>query len=154
VSAAADLAEAIKDALNGETFGMDFDAAAVRVYLPRVELEQLGDGLSVKVVAKADDRQLLARGGSVMRDIPVDIGVQKRLTTGTDPDTEAANTQLDALVGFVEELADYLRPGTVYTVAAGRGIIVRTTIDPFYVPEHLTQYSVFTSAVAVTLRLL
>lgn len=149
MSVATDIAEAVKDALNAapvETFSVEFTAR--RKYLPRVELEAMGDDLFVTVAVKSDDRALVSRGGNVARDVPVDVGVQKKLAAGTNPDLEDANPEIDALVTLVEEIADYLSPGK----RLGNGVALRTTVDPIYSVDHLDQMSVFMSVVTVLTR--
>ena len=151
MSAVAEIADAVKAALN-TAFAGTF--TATRVYLPRVQLDEMGSAVSVKVVPVGDDRTLETRGGLVRRDIPISVGVQKRLDTGTDPDAETANAQIDTLMELVEDIADALKPGTAFALTGDRrAVVIRTVMEPFPLREHLDQMSVFTSAVVATLRL-
>jgi hypothetical protein len=149
VTVNATIAEALKDFINqapGGTFSQDFRAK--RVYVPAIDPDKLGANLSVLVVARPDTRQLADRGGRHIRDVRIDIGVQKRLSAGLDPFTEEANAEIDALATLAEEVADYARPG----VELGAATIVATVVDPNYIWEHLATRSVFTSVIAVTVK--
>ncbi len=140
-----DLADAVRDALNaapGGTFAEAFEAK--RKWLPRVELAKMGTALRVSVVPQADDRSVSSRTG-IGRDIPIDIGVQKKLPPDTDPDSEAANAYIDPLVTLVESMATYLKPGQ----KLGNVVIVRTLVDPVCDREQLAQFGIFTSVVSV-----
>jgi hypothetical protein len=148
------IAEAIKDELNGAPGGtFAFGFVAVRRYVPNLDLDSIGEALSVQVVARADNRELLNRGGDCLREIPIDIGVQRRLATGTNPQSEGANAELDAMLALVEQIADFLEPGMVVGVEAKQAVVTRTLVDPLYAPEHLMSNSVFTSIVHLTLKL-
>lgn len=146
-----DIAEGVKAVLNAavaeDAFSLEFEAE--RIYIPRFDLETATEELSVQVVPRFDDRTLASRGGDVARAIPIDIGFQKKLTTGLDPSDPAANPELDALMDLVEEVADYLKPGTRIV----QRVIVRTTIDPIYIPEHLANASVFTSVITANFKI-
>lgn len=145
MSLAADIADAVRDALNaapGGTFSEAFEAK--RKWLPRVELAKMGTALRVSVVPQADDRNLSTRT-TVGRDIPIDVGVQKKLPPDLDPDAESANVYIDPLVTLVEAMADYLKPGQTL----GGVVIVRTLIDPVCDREQLAQFGIFTSVVSV-----
>lgn len=150
MSVVADIAEALKETLNGApggTFSQEFKAK--RVYVPAVKLTDIGTALSVLVVPKTDDRTPLDRGTRTLREVKADIGVQKRLAAGADPFVEAANDEIDGLAALVEEIADFLSAGT----QVGPGTIVGTVVNPIYAPEHLAAHSVFTSVITVTLKL-
>jgi hypothetical protein len=153
VSTSADIAESLVTELNeaaGGTFSFDFKAE--RRYVPAVDLRTLGTGISVLVVPRADGRELLDRGGDIIHDILIDIGIQKKLGSGIDPESADANPEIDAFVAFVEEVAGFLRPGLAATVAKGTAQIRITTIDPLFRPDHLVEKSVLTSVVTVALK--
>jgi len=69
--------------------------------------------------------------------------VQKKL--GKDLDTEVA-----ALCGLMDQIADYLRRRALPGVPGAAG--VRTQNEPVYAPEHLAEQRVFTSVLTVTYR--
>lgn len=149
MSLVTDIADALKDELNGApggTFSQNFTAK--RKWLPRLELAKMGDTLYVTVVPTTDDRSSTSRGGPTARDFTVDVGVQKKLTAGINPDTEEANPEIDALALFVEEVADFLKAGKPL---AGR-TIVRTVVDPVCDFDRLAQSSVFSSTVTVLVK--
>lgn len=151
MSRATDAAEAVKNLLNADpvvNFGQEF--VAVRRYVPNLDLDSVGEELSVQVVARSDRGTALDRVGVTLHDLTVDIGIQKRLTPGTNPQSENANPEIDDLADLAERIADFFKPGT--DVVADGATVVETAIDPIYAPEHLTTHSVFTSIVRLGLK--
>ena len=70
-----------------------------------------------------------------------DVAVQKKLDA-------ADNAEIDALMGLVEELAEFLRT----TRQFGDAVWVRTENSPVYSQEHIGEMRQFTSVLTLTYR--
>jgi hypothetical protein len=137
------LADAVAAELNAATFTPAF--IAERRVLPVYNLSEL-TGLRVTVVPKAVEITGATRAAS-QHDLSVDIGVQQRVPPDSDVDAFVLE-----LGGLVDAIADYLRRRQL-TQPPGAGVSwVRTTNDPVYASEHLTEKRVFTSVLTVTYR--
>jgi len=135
----ADIAGAVVTALNGHTFSQPFTAA--RAYLPVFDLKDMKD-LRVTVVPRGVEMTTAGRGLAAS-DIQIDVAVQKKLS-GAD------NAEIDALMGLVQEIADFVRS----TGRFGDGSWVRTENVPIYSPEHLGELRQFTSVLTLTLKVM
>jgi hypothetical protein len=146
----ATIAEAVKASLNTAAAGGAFGAAFVvrRVYVPGTTLEGL-KGLTVTVYAAEDQRTHPARGVD-QHDVVVHVGVQKRLTTAADPQTEAANAEIDALMEVAERIADHFKRGELGATGA---MWASTDHAPTADPQHLLTHRVFTNLIVLTFRL-
>ena len=139
MSTIADIAEAVVTALNGHTFCQPF--TAVRAYRAAFDLKDMKD-LHLTVVPKGVEMSTAGRGLS-QSDVQVDIGVQKKLSA-------ADNTEIDALMGLVQEIAEFVRS----TGQFGDARWVRTENLPIYSQEHLAELRQFTSVLTLTLRVI
>ncbi|HUT57738.1 MAG TPA: hypothetical protein VNA25_07785, partial [Phycisphaerae bacterium] len=117
-----DIADAMVAALNGYAFGQAF--TAVRAYVPTFELKDMKD-LHVTVVPKGMEVSIAGRG-YFATDVQIDVAVQKRLAT-------ADNAEIDALMGVVQEIAEFLRRQERFASAAW----IKTENLPIYSAEHL-----------------
>ena len=135
----ADIAEAVVTALNGHTFSQPFTAA--RAYRPVFDLKDMTD-LHVTVVPKGVELTTAGRG-LAQSDVPIDIGVQKKLAAGD-------NAEIDSLVGLVQEIAEFVRA----TGRFGEAAWVKTENTPIYSQEHLAELRQFTSVLTLTLRVM
>ncbi len=135
----ADIAEAIVAALNGHTFSQPFTAA--RAYRPAFDLKDMTD-LHVTVVPKGVELTTAGRG-LAQSDVQVDIGVQKKLAASD-------NAEIDALMGLVQEIAEFIRA----TGRFGDAAWVKTENTPIYSQEHLGELRQFTSVLTLTLRVM
>ena len=135
----ADIAGAVVTALNGHTFSQPFTAA--RAYLPVFDLKDMKD-LRVTVVPRGVEMTTAGRGLAAS-DIQIDVAVQKKLAA-------ADNAEIDALMGLVQEIADFVRS----TGRFGDGSWVRTENVPIYSPEHLGELRQFTSVLTLTLKVM
>jgi hypothetical protein len=135
----ADIAEAVVTALNGHTFSQPFTAA--RAYRPVFDLKDMTD-LHVTVVPKGVELTAAGRG-LAQSDVQIDIGVQKKLAAGD-------NAEIDALVGLVQETAEFVRA----TGRFGEAAWVKTENAPIYSQEHLGELRQFTSVLTLTLRVM
>lgn len=134
-----DIADAVVAAMNGHTFSQAFTAA--RAYRPVFELQDMKD-LRVTVVPKAVELTTAGRG-LAQSDVQIDIGVQKKLA-----DTDDA--EIDALMGLVQEIADFIRA----TGRFGDAAWIKTDNAPIYSQEHLGELRQFTSVLTLTLRVM
>ncbi len=134
-----DIADAIVAAVNGHTFSQPFTAQ--RAYRPVFDLADMTD-LHVTVVPKGVELFTAGRG-LTQSDVQVDIGVQKKLAAGN-------NAEIDALVGLVQEVAEFVR----VTGRFGDAAWLRTENTPIYSAEHLGELRQFTSVLTLTLRVM
>lgn len=135
----ADIADALVTALNGQTFSQPFTAA--RAYRAAFDLQEMKD-LHVTVVPKG--LKLITAGrGVAQSDVQIDIGVQKKLSTGDD-------AEIDELMGLVQEIAEFVRT----TRQFGEAAWVKTENTPIYSQEHLGELRQFTSVLTLTLRVM
>ena len=134
-----DIADAVVAALNGHTFSQVLTVA--RAYRPVFELQDMKD-LRVTVVPKAVELTTAGRG-LAQSDVQIDIGVQKKLA-----DTDDA--EIDALMGLVQEIADFIRA----TGRFGDAAWIKTDNAPIYSQEHLGELRQFTSVLTLTLRVM
>jgi hypothetical protein len=137
VSTIAAIADAVVAALNGHSFSQPFTAH--RAYLPIYDLKDMAD-LHVTVVPKGVEMTTAGRG-LAQSDVQIDVAVQKR----ADP---ANNAEIDALMGLVQEIAEFIRT----TGRFGDAAWVKTENSPIYSQEHLGELRQFTSVLTVTLR--
>jgi len=134
-----DIADAITQALNGHSFSQSFTAR--RCYVPTFDLKEMKD-LHVTVVPRGVEMATVSRS-MVQHDARIDIGIQQKLPA----DTAGDMATIDALMGLVEEVADFVRA----TGRFGGAAWVKTENMPIYSPEHLEQLRQFTSVLTLTL---
>ena len=141
MSTITDIAEAVKDELNGHDFSQEFEA--VRLYQPLFELPDMKT-LRVTVVPQGVEMQVLSRT-LVQHDYGIDVAVQKKF--------EADDAvELDPLMALVEEISDFFRLRRLDAVSAA--IWTRTENKPVYSQEHMQQFRQFTSVITLTFRVL
>lgn len=133
-----DIAQGVADALNDASFSMAFTAE--RVAVPEFELTDM-QTLHVTVVPREVESAVLNRA-SDSHDVKVDVAVQRKLGS-------LENTEVDPLLGLVQEIADLLNRRNV----AG-AIWRRTENKPIYAPDHLREMRQFTGVLTLTYRVL
>jgi len=133
----ADIADAVVAELNAGSFSVPLTAE--RLYRPDFELPDMKD-LHVSVVPHGLEMSTAGRALS-QHDVQIDLAVQKKLDA-------ADNAEIDALMGLVEELAEFLRTKRQF----GDAVWVRTENSPVYSQEHLGELRQFTSVLTATLR--
>ena len=136
-----DIAESVKDELNGSEFSQTFTAE--RHYQPVFELKDMKT-LHVTVVPKDVELQLATRNTS-QHDCRVDVAIQKKLET-----TDLA--EIDELMGLVDEVIAFLSRRKLASVP--NALWIRTVNEPIYAHEHLEQFRQFTSIVTLTYRMI
>jgi len=136
-----DIAEAVKEELNGGEFSQAFTAE--RHYQPVFELKDMKT-MHVTVVPKDIEMQLATRNSS-QHDCRVDVAVQKKLES-------ADLAEIDGLMGLVEEIAAFLCRRKLESVP--NALWIKTANEPIYAAEHLEQFRQFTSILTLTYRLL
>jgi len=134
-----DIADAVVTELNGRSFSQPL--TAVRYYRPVFDLGEM-QTLHVSVVPKGVTIERFARSRN-QYDFAIDVAVQQKFQTGD-------NTELDALLALVEEIADFFRLRRLTSYPAA--IWVRTDNVPVYAPEHLEEFRQFTSVLTLTFR--
>jgi len=135
-----DIADAVRDELNGKVWSMSFTAK--RAYKPSFDLPEMAD-LHVTVVPKGltiarEDRS------SYRYDYRVDIGVQQKFEQG-------AHAELDPLMGLVEEIGDYFRDVILETDP--EAVCTGVENGPIYAQEHFREKRLFTSILTLGFRL-
>ena len=136
-----DIAEAVKNELNGGSFSQTFTAE--RHYQPVFELKDMKT-LHVTVVPKDVELQLATRNTS-QHDCRVDVAIQKKLES-------ADLAEIDELMGLVEELISFLSRRKLASVSAA--LWIKTANEPIFAQEHLEQFGQFTSILTLTYRML
>jgi hypothetical protein len=136
-----DIAEAVKESLNGATFSQSFNAT--RHYLPIYDLQDMKN-LHVTVVPKG---VVIQPGGRAhnQHDYQIDVAVQKKLSTGD-------NEEIDPLLTLVDEIADHFRFKRLDSFP--NAMWVKTENAPVYAVEHLDRFRQFTSVVTLTFRMM
>jgi len=134
----AELAEAVKTAVNAESFSVAF--TATRVALPEFQLKDMAT-LHVTVVPREIEIGLQARGRN-RHTMGVDVAVQQRLAT-------VDNATVDALIALVEEVAGYMTRKNL-TSGGETAYWSDTEINPLYDSGHLREMRQFTSVIRLT----
>jgi len=133
-----EIADAVVAELNDASFSRSF--SAVRSYLPRFELPEMAE-LHVTVVPRGLDISTGTRAGH-QHDYRIDVAVQQKLQSGSI-------SEIDELVGLMEEIADHFRGRTLADPPAS---CVAVENEPVYVAEHMDEMRQFTSVITLTLR--
>lgn len=141
MAAIIDIAEAVKEELNGGTFSQSFTAQ--RHYQPTFELKDMKT-LHVTVVPKDIEMQLATRNTS-QHDCRIDVAIQKKLQS-------ADLAEIDELMGLVEEIINFMSRRKL--ASAPSALWIKTVNEPIYATEHLEQFRQFTSILTLTYRLL
>ena len=139
-----DIADAVVAELNGGTFSEAFTAE--RHYKPVFDLPEMKT-LHVTVVPKGVDISAATRG-LLRHDYQIDVAVQKKLLAGAGA---GEATEIDGLMGLVEEIADFFKGRSLDSVSA---VWVATENAPVYSPEHISELRQFTSVLTLTFRVL
>ena len=134
------IADAVKDELNGQAFSLPFEAE--RMYRPLFELPEMKE-LHVTVVPAGIEMQASGRS-LVQHDYAIDVAVQKKFT-------KDGPTELDPLMGLVEEIIDFFR---MRRPAGQDAVCVRAANEPVYSQDHMEQFRQFTSVITLTFRAL
>lgn len=129
------------------TFSQTFTAKAK--YIPVYDLATT-DGLVVSVVPSSYTRANKSRS-AVNKSVDIDIGIQKRLLASTtDPSDPEKLAEIDALLAFAEELADFFHPGSGQVGSTGFFYLTATIPDPLYDSDQMRHNHTFVSVVTVT----
>ena len=130
----ADIAQAVTDALNAESFSMVFTAE--RKAAPMVKLSEM-DSLHVMVVPREVESAALDRTRD-SHEVKIDVAIQKRVAS-------LENDAIDPLMALVREIADFLNRRNL-----SDGLWKKTENKPVYSPEHLREMRQFTSVLTLT----
>ena len=147
MTAPANLATVIQiaDSVVAEINAGDFSKkslSAQRLYVPNFDLEDMKE-LRVTVVPREVEYLPLDRASNKYH-ATIDVAIQKKFSKG---DVK----EIDPLVYFVEELADYFRLKRLNSYVAARCIKVENAV--LYSTEHWTQFNQFTSLLTLTFEL-
>ena len=135
------IADSVVAELNAADFSID-NIEAKRLYVPNFDLEDMKE-LRVTVVPREVEYLPLDRASNKLHAM-VDIAVQKKFSKGD------AN-EIDPLVAFVEEIADYFRLKRLSSFVAARCVKVENSV--LYSTEHWLQFNQFTSLLTLTFEL-
>ena len=140
-----DVADAVKDSLNGHGFTIPF--TATRAYVPVFELKDMGT-IHVTVVPRGVELTPYSRT-LAQSDVQIDIGIMRKLSAAPAGDV----AEIDELMGLVEEIVTFIRTTSRYGVPPLLDAAwIKTANLPIYSPEHLLDIRQFTSVLTVTLR--
>lgn len=132
------LAEQVKDALNGHEFSEAF--TAVRTYSGAVKVKEMKE-LTVRVAPSSKETELVSRSDT-LKEVGIDIAVQQVvLNWESDP------TRLDELMAIVDEIEGFLK-----LLNLSGGIWQKIENKPAYIPEHLDQHNLYTSVITSTYK--
>lgn len=147
-----EVAEAVKEQLNGHDFGIPLEA--VRVHARRrLKADKLTE-LRVDVVPVMWTNGLASRG-SGDTDAIVDVFIRKKMTeTEQDHEGQVANEEIDTLVELAEDIADLFRPEqpnrdgglTDYDQASWK----ETKVMSGYVTDKFAQTRIFMAQIRLT----
>ena len=135
----------IADSVVAEINAGDFSRkslSAQRLYVPNFDLEDMKE-LRVSVVPREVEYLPLDRVSNKYH-ATIDVAIQKKFSKGDAK-------EIDPLVLFVEELADYFRLKRLNSYVAARCIKVENAV--LYSTEHWTQFNQFTSLLTLTFEL-
>lgn len=135
----------IADSVVGEINAGDFSKKSLkaeRLYVPNFDLEDMKE-LRITVVPREVEYLPLDRVSNKYH-ATIDVAVQKKFSKGT-------LTEIDPLVKFVEEIADYFRLKRLNSFVAARCVKVENAV--LYSTEHWTQFNQFTSLLTLTFEL-
>ena len=135
----------IADSVVAEINAGDFSKkslSAQRLYVPNFDLEDMKE-LRVTVVPREVEYLPLDRVSNKYH-ATIDVAIQKKFSKGDAK-------EIDPLVMFVEELADYFRLKRLNSYVAARCIKVENAV--LYSTEHWTQFNQFTSLLTLTFEL-
>jgi hypothetical protein len=141
-----DIADAVVEELNAATagtFSVPFTAA--RRVLPEFEPSELKT-LAVTVVPKSVEIATQTRS-MCLRDVSVDIGIQKKLNKEPGLDADVASIGV-----LADEITNYLRQRTLSQ--ATYATWVKIDNSTVYSPEHLAEQRVYTSVLTVMYRMM
>jgi hypothetical protein len=133
------LAKAVVEVLNGRKWGQEFSASFY--YAPQFALEEM-ETLHVSVTP------LMAVASQTTRktrecEYDLGIAIQQRVPSEEDQ-------KIDDLLGLAQEIADFFAGLQTLTGTAAK--IVGVKNDPLFVPEHLAEARLLTSAVILSLK--
>lgn len=134
------IADALVEQLSDMEFGDGIDPYVVRAYFPNRDRDQLAQ-LTLTVMPRGMEVELIGRPAVLQKDVTIDIGVQQRIETG-DEDAIAAG------VAVVEAIASAL-PGTSPIADV---TCIGVEIDPMVSQDHATNLRVFTGIVTARYR--
>jgi hypothetical protein len=114
------------------------------------------ESLAVTVYAQGEEPSVRDRT-HLSYQFEIQIGVQKRLPEGVDPESEPGNATIDAHAEVIEQIVDYLsknsEPGKP-SITYGSARWIKTSIPMLADPEHLADRRVMTSLIILTLKIL
>lgn len=140
---------ALNDAVAGEELSQTFTAE--RHYLPRFNVTKGElDDLRVVVVPGEFNLKRFERT-TAQRDDQATIGVLKKITTPRDKPLATLNAELDPLIDFVEELAEFFAPDDDDPLTVGDAEVTEVAVTP-YVPDHIEDPRQFTGFLVLTLE--
>jgi hypothetical protein len=137
------IADGLVEQLSELEFGEGVDPVVVRAYFPNRDRDQLA-ALTLTVMPRGMEVELIGRHNVLQKDVTIDIGVQRQIEAGD----EAA---IAAGVSVVEAIAAAL-PGTAPD-GVSDATCIGVEIDPMVSQEHATNLRVFTGIVTARYRM-
>jgi len=134
-----DIAQAVADELNAETWSLSFTAE--RKHVVQVRLDDLSD-LLVYVVPRATETKQLTRASNVTA-VGIDVGVLVKLGDIENPD-------VDPYVALIDEIVNHFHATRLDDVVGA--VCVATRPDPVYDTEKLENRRAFVSVIRMEFR--
>jgi hypothetical protein len=150
----ADVAQAAQQKLNNAlagTFSQTFTVE--RVWDPVFDMKAGDlDRLRVAIAANPVGRSVMARAGKSDREIRVEVAVYIRLPKDVLPSSATANTFIDPLVKFVQELVEYPRQAPGGFDCAGASFF-KAESDAMFDRAVMREMRVFSAVVVYVFKL-
>ena len=142
MSRGTDVAEAVKDSLNGQSWTLP--VVAERKYQEIVNLAS-ADTLRLQVKPMAAPMELATRAAGAIEDVGVSLILRQNVKVSGD---EVDGAQIDRLLTVIEEFVDHLRTAGKMAGASIQGV----SHDPLYDEDLLLEEHLFAAEVLVTYR--
>ncbi len=143
MSRSTSLADAIVTFLNTSPTWTSIVFTAVRQLQPMYDLKEIGD-IVVSVVPSKDESVLLTKQ-AYHHLLETDIVIAKRLAPEVDPTVSANSADADAIIEFMEAMAERFRPG----MSLGDGYVLGYRIETVFDPETLKNKRVLLTALTI-----
>lgn len=134
-----DLANEVKDLLNGATFSLPVDAGVKMC--PIGELAETVDPV-VSVLCRSQEIKNTSKK-TASREVQIDIAIQKKIKEYTD---------VSSCMPFMDLSEEFIQFFRFKKIGSGTCISIENL--PIYAPEHLNNFQVFTSVITLHIKVL
>ena len=137
-----EIAEALKEDLNGGAFSQTF--TATRVYDLTAEVKD--DGITHVDTGLYEEEGEIASRGSTDEKISVNIAVRRKCDV-------SSNAIPDAMMGLIKEFKDKYLGKRLETATLGGAFCYGFGRKPAYFPEHIRKYRQFTGLITLRFKI-